>query len=57
MYLYIRVKSNSGYINVANVYLPPNFKFNKDHLSSLFQSKTVVVGDFNAKSKLWGSVY
>ena len=55
--IYIRVKSKCGYINVANVYLPPNSNFNKDNLSPFFQPKTVVVGDFNAKSKLWGCVY
>ena len=53
----VRVKVKTGYIVVVNLYLSPSKKFQKTDLDIFFNQncKTVIVGDLNAKSKLWGS--
>ena len=52
--IFLKIKAHNGDINVANVYLPPNCKFDKHSLATVFKPDSVVVGDFNSKSKLWG---
>lgn len=51
----VKIKTVSNYLTIANVYLPPNQTFDKSSIKDLFQPKTVIVGDLNSKSKLWGS--
>ena len=51
----IKVKLKSQHITVINTYIPPNKEFDKDGFSNILGSKTIIIGDLNAKSKLWGS--
>ena len=51
----VKIKTPSNCFTVANVYLAPKLKVDKTNLKDLFQPKTVIVGDLNSKSKLWGS--
>jgi len=55
--IFLKIKTHNGYVNVANVYLPPNYKFDKHSLITVFEPNSVVVGDFNSKSRLWGCGY
>ena len=52
--IFLKINTHNGNIKVGNVYLPPNCKFDKHGLATLFQPNSVVVGDFNSKSRLWG---
>ena len=40
---------------VINVYIAPDKEIEETDFSSLFGPHTLIIGDFNAKSKLWGS--
>ena len=51
----IQIKLVSSYLTVANIYLPPDKAIDKGELSKIFGHQTIVTGDINAKSKLWGS--
>ena len=52
----VKVRVKGDFICVANVYIPPGDTVNLDVLNTLLCSrKTIIVGDLNAKSKLWGS--
>jgi len=51
----LNIKSLSSYLRIVNIYLPPNKPVNKMELNSLFERCTLITGDINAKSKLWGS--
>jgi len=51
----VRIKTNNSYITVVNLYIPPDHTVNSDLLSSIFTPRTVIVGDLNAKNRLWGS--
>ena len=46
-----------GYISITNVYIAPKDTINSKNLDTLFTEKTIIVGDLNAKSKLWGSPF
>ena len=51
----LNIKLLSSYLRIVNIYLPPNKPVNKMELNSLFGRCTLITGDINAKSKLWGS--
>ena len=51
----VKVKLSTSYLTVVNLYLPPRQKVDKIMLKELFGPKTAIVGDLNAKSKIWGS--
>lgn len=52
----VKIKTSSGYINIVNVYIPPQQIVKLDELKQLFSvSNCIIVGDFNAKSPIWGS--
>lgn len=52
------VNTDRGVVEVINVYCSPTVNYNLEAMGRLFQkNNTVICGDFNAKSKLWGSPY
>ena len=51
----IQIKLVSSYLTVVNIYLPPDKAIDKGELNKIFGHHTIVTGDINAKSKLWGS--
>ena len=51
----VKIKTSTNYLTVANVYLPPKQAVYRNNLIDLFQPRTVIVGDLNSKSKMWGS--
>ena len=53
----LNIKLVSSYLRIVNIYLPPNKPVNKMERNSLFGRCTLITGDINAKSKLWGSPY
>ena len=53
----VKIKLINGYISVVNLYLPPATCLSSNDLAIFFQPKTLIVGDLNAKSKLWGSEF
>jgi len=50
-----QIKLVSSYLTVVNIYLPPDKAIDKGELNKIFGHHTIVTGDINAKSKLWGS--
>ena len=53
----IEVHTDQGdLMHIANVYIPPTVNIIKEDLRDIFQlNKVLICGEFNAKSKLWGS--
>jgi len=51
----LKIKLLSAYLTVANIYLPPDKYVDQNELSKIFGPQTLIIGDINAKSKLWGS--
>jgi len=52
----VKFKSNKEYITLLSVYIAPNQTVKIEHLNSLIISENlIIVGDLNAKNKLWGS--
>ena len=53
----IRLKLINGYLNVLNIYVPPDRSYEEQDLDPLFQlgHKAILLGDLNAKSRFWGS--
>jgi len=51
----LKIKLLSAYLTVANIYLPPDKYVDQNELSKIFGPQTLIIGDLNAKSKLWGS--
>ena len=52
----IKIKSNKEIITIISVYIAPNQKIHQDHLNKLLvDNNLIIVGDINAKNKLWGS--
>lgn len=57
-YTAIRVTDLSYNLNIAAVYCPPKYAIKSDQFEEFFkkfEGKTLIAGDFNAKSPLWGS--
>lgn len=52
----VQIKTIAGNITVTNGYMRPDKPAAKDQLEKLFRKEsTIITGDFNAKSTLWGS--
>ena len=52
----VNVRTSLGTITVINVYVPPIHDDVPPPFDDLFQqSNTVIVGDMNARNRLWGS--
>jgi len=49
------IKTDNSYITVTNLYISPDKSIDITELSKIFTAKSVIVGDFNSKSTLWGS--
>ena len=54
--LIINIKTaNSSHLKVVNLYVGPETKLIKAKIVSLFENNsTIITGDINAKSRLWG---
>ncbi|HMG39082.1 MAG TPA: reverse transcriptase domain-containing protein [Nitrososphaeraceae archaeon] len=51
----IEIKTLNGYLKIFNSYMTPSCKFKKEDIQKIFpQKRSLLVGDFNAHSKLWG---
>ena len=53
----VKIKTDTSYITVVNVYISPDQTIDAVELSKLFMAGTIIVGDFNSKSKQWGSPF
>jgi len=52
----VNVRTSSGTITVINVHVPPIHDDIPPPFDDLFQqNNTVIVGDMNARNRLWGS--
>ena len=51
----IKINFENSQLNVVNLYLPPGREFNVKSLDKLFDKNTIIIGDLNARHKLWGS--
>src|SRR5688572_12401941 len=52
----IEILTINGHLKIYNMYLSPSHEFCKEDLQKMFVSKrAIIVGDFNAHNKLWGS--
>jgi len=52
----IEIKTITGHLKIFNSYITPSYKFKKETIQNIFQLKrSLIVGDFNAHNKLWGS--
>lgn len=51
----IRIKLEDSYLTVSNIYLPLDTAVDRAELNKLFGPHTVITGDINAKSRLWGT--
>jgi len=52
----IFMRNNLEIVTLMSVYIAPNQIINTEHLNKLITHKNVILlGDFNAKNKLWGS--
>jgi len=52
----VKIKTRNGYITVVNIYIPPEPEINFSNFESfLMHRNMVLVGDLNAKHRIWGS--
>jgi len=50
------VTTKSGKLTVINVYVPPTTEIDENIFQSLFtRPNTIIMGDLNAKNKMWNS--
>ena len=54
-YIKVDVKLLNSRLKIVNMYIPPDKDFGDNDISFLFGNQTLIIGDLNAKSKLWGS--
>ena len=53
----VNVRTTLGTITVVNVYVPPTHDAVPPPFDDLFQqNNTIIVGDMNARNRLWGAV-
>ena len=53
----VKIKTDKNYITIANLYISPDQNVDTNQLATIFTSKTVIVGDLNSKSTLWGDTH
>jgi len=51
----VKINTDNSHLTVANLYIRPNQEIDKHIFSTIFQPKSIIVGDLNSKNKLWGS--
>ena len=51
----VSIRTDNSHVIVCNLYISPDQSVSIDNISKLFNIKTVIVGDLNSKSTLWGS--
>ena len=52
----VKIYLKNTYLNIINMYIPPNKILAKNIFDQfLVDSKTILVGDLNGKSCMWGS--
>jgi len=51
----VKIKTHDSYVNIANLYIPPNTDIDSGTITQIFSRKTIIVGDLNSKNTLWGS--
>jgi len=51
----VKLKTDSSYINVANLCITSGHNLNTNIISPIFTPRTIILGDLNAKNTLWGS--
>jgi len=51
----VNIRTDNSHVTVSNLYISPDESADIDNISRLFHTKTVIVGDLNSKSTLWGS--
>ena len=54
-YIAVDINLRNSIFTVINVYVTPDKCVMEGDFSYLFGCKTLIIGDLNAKSKLWGS--
>ena len=55
--LSVTISTGLGDVSIFNVYLSPSIVIPEDKLKTLFSvENAIVLGDFNAKSRLWGNI-
>ena len=56
-YMEVKLKTDNGFVTVSNCYNPPGRDIESTDLEIIFRNpgNKLIVGDFNAKSPLWGS--
>ena len=51
----VEINTLNGHLKIFNSYITPSYKFKKEDIQEIFPHKrSILVGDFNAHSKLWG---
>ena len=51
----IKIKTETGYLEILNTYISPSNKILKTQLEKIFPSKrSLIIGDFNAHNQSWG---
>src|SRR5688572_21885651 len=51
----IKIKTETGYLDILNTYISPTNKILKTQLEKIFPSKrSLIIGDFNAHNHSWG---
>ena len=51
----IKIKTETGYLDILNTYISPTNKILKTQLERIFPSKrSLIIGDFNAHNHSWG---
>ena len=54
-YIQVDIKLSRSRIKIVNVYIPPDKEVGENNLNSFYGSQSLIIGDLNAKSTLWGS--
>lgn len=54
-YIVVNINLNQSQLKIVNIYIPPGKDMDKNDLSTMFGPQTLIIGDLNAKSKIWGS--
>jgi len=53
--LSVKIKTETGHLEIVNTYIAPDIKLTKTQIEKLFPLKrAIVMGDLNTHSKSWG---